>query len=135
MTGTRCSSPICRDSADCATRSPRAAFDTVPSSATVTKVLRCLSSIRLAYAETRTISSESIYWTAATICFIFLLTNPRKSDMRRFPTILLAALGLACAVTRSGAETYPSRPITMIVPFAAGAPVDLVGRQIAERMR
>ena len=55
--------------------------------------------------------------------------------MRRIPTILIALLGLVCAVIRSAAETYPSRPITMIVPFAAGAPVDLVGRQIAERMR
>lgn len=55
--------------------------------------------------------------------------------MRRIPTILLASLSLVCAVTRSTAETYPSRPITMIVPFAAGAPVDLVGRQIGERMR
>jgi tripartite-type tricarboxylate transporter receptor subunit TctC len=55
--------------------------------------------------------------------------------MRRTPTILLASLSLVCAATRSAAETYPSRPVTMIVPFAAGAPVDLVGRQIAERMR
>ena len=55
--------------------------------------------------------------------------------MRRIPTILIALLGLVCAVIRSAAETYPSRPITMIVPFAAGAPVDLVGPPIAERMR
>jgi tripartite-type tricarboxylate transporter receptor subunit TctC len=33
------------------------------------------------------------------------------------------------------AQTYPSRPITMIVPFPAGAGYDTIGRIIAERMR
>ena len=33
------------------------------------------------------------------------------------------------------AQTYPSRPITMIVPFPPGGNVDVVGRVLAERMR
>jgi tripartite-type tricarboxylate transporter receptor subunit TctC len=33
------------------------------------------------------------------------------------------------------AQTYPTRPITMIVPFAAGGTTDVVGRVFAERMR
>ena len=33
------------------------------------------------------------------------------------------------------AQTYPSRPITMIVPYTAGGPTDTVGRVVAERMR
>jgi tripartite-type tricarboxylate transporter receptor subunit TctC len=33
------------------------------------------------------------------------------------------------------AETYPSRPITMIAPFAAGGPTDALARILAERMR
>jgi tripartite-type tricarboxylate transporter receptor subunit TctC len=53
--------------------------------------------------------------------------------MRR--TCLMLTLGLACAAPQAGAQPYPSRPITMVVPFAAGAPVDTVGRLIAERMR
>jgi tripartite-type tricarboxylate transporter receptor subunit TctC len=52
--------------------------------------------------------------------------------MRR-TTFLAAALILAG--TSAFAETnYPTRPITMIVPFAAGGPTDTVGRLIAEPM-
>jgi tripartite-type tricarboxylate transporter receptor subunit TctC len=32
-------------------------------------------------------------------------------------------------------EVYPSRPITMIVPFPASGPSDVVARIVAERMR
>jgi tripartite-type tricarboxylate transporter receptor subunit TctC len=32
------------------------------------------------------------------------------------------------------AQAYPSRPITMIVPLAAGSSLDVVGRLVAERM-
>jgi len=33
------------------------------------------------------------------------------------------------------AQTYPSRPITMIVPFPAGGATDTLGRFLAERIR
>jgi tripartite-type tricarboxylate transporter receptor subunit TctC len=49
-------------------------------------------------------------------------------------------LGVAMAATlhsfaSANAQTYPSRPITMIVPFAAGGPTDRIGRIVAEGMR
>jgi tripartite-type tricarboxylate transporter receptor subunit TctC len=45
-----------------------------------------------------------------------------------------SAFGINTA-TPASAEVYPSRPITMIVPFPAGGPTDAVGRILAERMR
>ena len=44
-----------------------------------------------------------------------------------------AALPLASHVAR--AQTFPTRPITMVVPFAAGGPTDVIGRVVAEGMR
>jgi tripartite-type tricarboxylate transporter receptor subunit TctC len=39
------------------------------------------------------------------------------------------------AVSRiAWAQAYPTRPITMIVPIAAGSSLDVVGRLVAERM-
>ena len=32
------------------------------------------------------------------------------------------------------AQTYPDRPITMVIPFAAGGPTDVLGRVVAQRM-
>ena len=44
------------------------------------------------------------------------------------------ALVLA-AIVVAGAQPYPSRPITMVVPFGAGGPSDTIGRIVAEGMR
>ena len=45
------------------------------------------------------------------------------------------ASGLVQASTSAGAQSYPSRPITMIAPFPAGGPADSIARIIAEPMR
>ncbi|HET7888165.1 MAG TPA: tripartite tricarboxylate transporter substrate binding protein [Bradyrhizobium sp.] len=44
---------------------------------------------------------------------------------------LLVALGIAGV---AGAQTYPSRTITMVVPFPPGGSTSLVGRVIADKM-
>jgi tripartite-type tricarboxylate transporter receptor subunit TctC len=47
--------------------------------------------------------------------------------------------GVACVATfasiaGAGAQPYPSRPITMVVPFAAGGPNDTAARIVVDRM-
>ena len=49
--------------------------------------------------------------------------------------IFAAALAIAALAGRNAAaEVYPSRPITMIVPFGAGGPTDVIARILAQRM-
>jgi tripartite-type tricarboxylate transporter receptor subunit TctC len=51
---------------------------------------------------------------------------------------LLFAIAFAAALQGIGsaaAQNYPSRPITMVVPFPAGGPSDLVPRLLSEKMR
>ena len=48
--------------------------------------------------------------------------------------VAAAALTAAGASTSAWAQNYPTRPITMIVPFAAGGPTDVVARIVGENM-
>jgi tripartite-type tricarboxylate transporter receptor subunit TctC len=54
---------------------------------------------------------------------------------RRFLHLATGAALLPGISRGARAQAYPSRPITMIVPFAAGGPTDVAGRFVAERMR
>jgi len=48
---------------------------------------------------------------------------------------IAAALVATCALTSAGrTQDYPAQPITMIVPFAAGGPTDVLARLVADRM-
>jgi len=53
--------------------------------------------------------------------------------MRRL--MLAAVLALVAGTGSATAQTYPSRPITMIVPYSAGGPIDTLGRILIEHMR
>lgn len=52
--------------------------------------------------------------------------------MRRMVLAILAALAF---VGSAFAQNFPSRPITIIVPFSAGGPSDAMARILAERMK
>src|SRR4051812_23018887 len=58
-------------------------------------------------------------------------TDCREVTMRTLILAVAVLLGLGGA----HAQTYPSRPITVIVPFPAGGPTDAVVRILGDRMR
>ena len=58
-----------------------------------------------------------------------------KLPRRRFLQVAAGAAVLPVVSRMARAQTYPSRPITMIVPYPAGGPTDTIARLIGERMR
>ena len=58
-----------------------------------------------------------------------------KLQRREFLRLASAATTMPAVSRSADAQSYPTRPITMIVPFPAGGPTDLIARVIGERMR
>ena len=48
--------------------------------------------------------------------------------------LLAIALAALCSVANAHAQSYPTRPVTVIVPYPAGGPTDQVARQIAPKL-
>jgi len=57
------------------------------------------------------------------------MTFPRRG----FLQLAGGAVALAAFAPVASAQTYPSRPVTMIVPFPAAGPADVLARILAER--
>src|SRR5262245_33708002 len=58
-----------------------------------------------------------------------------KLPRRKFLHLAAGAAALPAASRVAGAQAWPTRPITMVAPFAAGGPTDVIGRVVAEGMR
>jgi tripartite-type tricarboxylate transporter receptor subunit TctC len=53
----------------------------------------------------------------------------------KMPATAFAAVAVACAgaaLAQAPSQEWPVRPVTMVVPFAAGGPVDVLGRILAQ---
>src|SRR5215470_7914051 len=54
---------------------------------------------------------------------------------RRFVQLAAGAVVLAAMSRSACGEAYPTRPITIVVAYAAGGTTDIIARVMAERMR
>jgi len=54
--------------------------------------------------------------------------------MQKLKLMVALALALCAAVSAAYADTFPSRPITLIVPFPPGGSTDLAARLMADKM-
>jgi tripartite-type tricarboxylate transporter receptor subunit TctC len=57
-----------------------------------------------------------------------------KLPRRQFLQFAAGAAAVPAISRDANAQTYPTRPITMIVPYAAGGPTDVAARIVAEAM-
>lgn len=58
----------------------------------------------------------------------------KKTRLNKMTKWLLAVIASLSFVTSAHAQDYPKRPVTMIVPFAAGGTSDVIARVVAEEM-
>lgn len=54
---------------------------------------------------------------------------------RDFLSLAAGVAALPAVLQIATAQTYPTRPITIVVPFPAGGPADAIARILSERMR
>lgn len=64
------------------------------------------------------------------------MSHTMTSTLRRFPVFLLALSGtLVATAALAQAPNYPTRPVKIIVPFAAGGPADNFARFMGQRLQ
>ena len=53
---------------------------------------------------------------------------------QQFMRTALAAAALVAGIGSASADTYPSKPVTFIIPFPPGGTLDVIGRQLAQKL-
>jgi tripartite-type tricarboxylate transporter receptor subunit TctC len=86
---------------------------------------------RTGFASVSGVPAEATRSSAQRNCSTAIL----KPSRRQFLHLAAGVAALPAASRVARAQTYPTRPITVIVPFAAGGPTDAIARIIGERMR
>jgi tripartite-type tricarboxylate transporter receptor subunit TctC len=69
---------------------------------------------------------------------IRVMARKRKagpSRRRLLLRLVAGAVALGATACQADAQSYPNRPVTLIVPYGAGGPTDAIARILAQRMR
>jgi len=61
--------------------------------------------------------------------------NAMRFSRRRFLQLSTAAAVVPAATRAGSAQTFPARPVTVVVPYPAGGPADAIARIVGEGMR
>jgi tripartite-type tricarboxylate transporter receptor subunit TctC len=62
-------------------------------------------------------------------------TGQRRKDTMKLTSFGAALFAVLACVVGAQADTFPSRPITLIVPFPAGGPTDTIARIMGDHMK
>jgi tripartite-type tricarboxylate transporter receptor subunit TctC len=63
-----------------------------------------------------------------------MLVSGGDTPMKKIMIVLMALVSAAVVVRTAGAQTFPSRPVKLAVPFPAGGGTDLLARVVAEAL-